>query len=64
MFPTAVVPRKPYLEPTLAACMLYRSASVAVGRCNPVDEEMSMQPVWCGSVVYECYNCVACLDAC
>ena len=63
MFPTAVVPRKPYLEPTLAACMLYRSGNVAVGRCNPVDEKMSMQRPF-GSVIYECYNCLACLDAC
>ena len=37
-------------------------------RCGKVqwsrqgDEQAT--PVWCGSVVYECYNCVACLDAC
>ena len=43
MFPSVVVPRKPYLEPSLAACMLYRSGIAAVGRCSPVEEEMSMQ---------------------
>ena len=33
-----------------------------VQRSRQGDERAT--PVWCGSVVYECYNCVACLYAC